>query len=260
MKKGLRIATWNVNGLRSAVRADFEGWLASSEIDVACLQEAKVEEDLLTDRWFCGYQAYWNPALRRGYSGVATIVRDGIDVLEVAKGIGDDEIDAEGRVIATRLCDFEVINIYAPHSHRTLSRLDHKLAFLERLSEYINVKRHSSPPLVIVGDLNIAHLDIDVANAKANRGNAGFLPQERLWLDGLLKSDYLDAFRAINASSGNYTWWSMRQGVRERNIGWRLDYIIVDARLKERIVDCRIQSDQGGSDHCPVILDIELDA
>ena len=252
----MRIATWNVNGLRSTVRGEFEQWLRSSNIDIACLQEAKVEEDLLTRRWFDGYEAHWNPAQRPGYSGVATLVRDGVETLGVERGIGDPETDIEGRVIATRFPDFEVVNIYAPHSHRTLSRLDHKLRFLAHLAEYVDRKRATSPPLVIVGDLNIAHLDIDVANAKANKGNAGFLPQEREWLDALLQSDFVDAFRHFDQTPGNFTWWSMRAGVRERNVGWRLDYIVVDERLRPKLSACRIQRDQTGSDHCPVILEL----
>lgn len=256
-RKGTRIATWNVNGLRSAVRGEFEHWLRSSNIDIACLQEAKVEEDLLTRRWFDGFDAHWNPAARAGYSGVATLVGDGIDICGIERGIGDPETDVEGRVIATRFRDFELVNVYAPHSHRTLSRLGHKLRFLAKLDEYIARKRATSPPLIIVGDLNVAHLDIDVANAKANKGNAGFLPQERAWLDNLLRVGFLDAFRLFDSAAGNFTWWSMRTGVRERNVGWRLDYIIVDARLKARLTNCRIQRDQRGSDHCPVVLDLD---
>lgn len=253
----MRIASWNINGLRSAVRRDFEPWLAASGADVVCLQEAKVEEDLLTRRWFDGYEAHWFPARKPGYAGVATLVRDGVRVAAIEKGIGDEAFDSEGRVLALRLNDIEIINVYAPHSHRTLSRLDHKLGFIARFDEFLDRRRQSSTPLVIVGDLNVAHLDIDVANARANKGNAGFLPEERAWFESLLARGFVDAFREFDKSAGNYTWWSMRGDVRQRNVGWRLDYALVDERIKPRLRSCFHQSEQLGSDHCPVLVDIE---
>jgi exodeoxyribonuclease III len=253
----MRIATWNINGLRSAVRGEFEPWLAASEADVVCLQEAKVEEDLLTSRWFDGYEAHWFPARRPGYAGVATLVRDGIDVISVERGVGDQAFDDEGRVLSVRLPDLEIVNVYAPHSHRTLSRLDHKLAFITCFDDFVDSRIRSTTPMVIVGDLNVAHLEIDVANSRQNKGNAGFLPEERAWLNGLLERGMVDAFRAFDDAPGRFTWWSMRKGVRERNVGWRLDYALVDERLASRMANCFHQSEQLGSDHCPVILDLD---
>lgn len=253
----MRIATWNINGLRSAVRGDFEPWLAACGADIVCLQEAKVEEDLLTARWFDGYEAHWFPARRPGYAGVVTLVRDGIAITAVERGIGDEAFDEEGRVITVRAAGVEIVNVYAPHSHRTLCRLDHKVAFMASFDAFLDRRPPSSAPLVVVGDLNVAHLDIDVANAKANRGNAGFLPEERAWFDGLLQRGLVDAFRAFDEEPGRFTWWSMRKGVRERNVGWRLDYALVDERLLPKVHGCFHQPEQTGSDHCPVIVDLD---
>jgi exodeoxyribonuclease III len=254
----MRISTWNVNGLRSSVRQGLHIWLKRTQSDIVCLQEAKAEEDLLGSLWFPGYTAYWSPSLRPGYSGVVTLLASGLTPYRVIKGIGDPEIDLQGRVLTVELPDLQIINVYAPHSHRQLHRLPFKLRFLDALSAYIGKRRQeSAAPLVITGDLNVAHRDIDVANFAANRRNAGFLPEERGWLDRMLASGFLDAFREFCPDSGHYTWWSPIKGVRERNIGWRLDYVLVDQGLRGRLKGCFHSPEQMGSDHCPVTADIE---
>ena len=253
----IQVSTWNINGLRSGVRSGFEDWLAASHSDIVCLQEVKTEEDLLGSIWFPGYTAHWFGAERSGYSGVVTLVSERLMPVAIRKGIGDSIIDAEGRVISVELEEFELLNVYAPHSHRELTRLDFKLQFLDKLAEHVS-KRRAAKPLIIVGDLNIAHEERDLANFAANRKNAGFLPQERSWLDGILRTGFRDAFRFFCNDPGHYTWWSPIRGVRDRNIGWRLDYILVDERIVGSLKSCFHSPEQKGSDHCPVTAIFEF--
>jgi exodeoxyribonuclease-3 len=248
----MKISTWNINGLRSVVRAGFEKWLAASNNDIVCLQEVKTQEDLLGSVWFPGYRPHWFGADRLGYSGVVTLVSSRLFPISVRKGIGDPVIDGEGRVISVEFDQFEIVNVYAPHSHWKLTRLDFKLQFLDRLGEYIAHRKRRDKPLVIVGDLNISHAERDLTNFAANRNNAGFLPQERAWLDGILKNGFRDAFRVFCDDPGHYTWWSPIKGARERNIGWRLDYILIDERMIGCLKCCFHSPEQRGSDHCPV--------
>jgi exodeoxyribonuclease III len=252
----MRIVTWNVNGLRSVVRRDFDRWLQESAFDLVCLQEVKVEEDLLTANWFGGYRAFWNSARRPGHSGVATLVREDHVPTLIRKGMAHEPSDAEGRVLTVDVNGLRVVNVYAPHSHRALIRLGAKLNFLSALSAFLKREVMDGVPLVLVGDLNIAHGENDLANPKSNVKNAGFLPQERDWLDSLIKDGFIDAFRQFELGPGHYTWWSMRQGVRQRNVGWRLDYAWVATSLRHRLVSCRHMPDRTGSDHCPVIVEI----
>lgn len=254
----MRITTWNINGLRSGVRSGFETWLAASKNDIVCLQEVKTEEDLLTRAWFRGYEAYFNAAIRPGYSGVATLVSPSLSAERVETGIGDALTDPEGRVISIEFSSFIVINAYAPHSHRLLTRLEHKRVFSKRLLDRIREMRRGDKPIILVGDLNVAHQEVDLANPKGNRKNAGFLPEEREWFSAVLAEGLIDAFRVFTQGAGYYTWWSMRSGVKERNVGWRLDYILVDTRLREKIRACFHSPDQLGSDHCPVTAEIEI--
>lgn len=254
----VRISTWNVNGLRATVRNDFEAWLRRARNDVVCLQEVKVHEDLLTTNWFEGHVAYWNTAERGGYSGVATLVREGgLPVRGVTRGIGHKS-DVEGRVLTVDFDAFSLVNVYAPHSHRLLTRLPEKISFLEALDAFITEKRSCGRPLILVGDFNVAHTEIDLANPRPNRGNAGFLPVERAWIDRLLANGFIDAFRHFEPEGGHYTWWSMRPTVRERNVGWRLDYVFVDQGLKEDLVACRHLPGRTGSDHCPVVVELTV--
>ncbi|WP_077732001.1 exodeoxyribonuclease III [Methylocaldum sp. 14B] len=252
----MKLVSWNVNGLRSLVRRDFEAWLAATNYDVVCLQEVKVKEDLLTTHWFENYKAFWNASRRPGISGVATLVRENLAVASIRQGIGDPALDAEGRVLTIDVAGVRVVNLYAPHSHRKLIRLDAKVSFLATLKRFIEQARIDGLPLVLVGDFNIAHQEIDLANPRANQRNAGFLPVEREWITGLLASGFVDAFRHFEQGSGHYTWWSMREGVRARNVGWRLDYAFVEDRLIPSLVACRHLPDRTGSDHCPVVLEL----
>lgn len=254
----MRISTWNINGLRAGVRAGFEDWLATTKNDVVCLQEVKTQEDLLTASWFSGYETHWNPARRPGYSGAATMIALPHDTVKVETGIGDDVTDKEGRVLLTEFPAFLLVNAYAPHSHRLLTRLEQKRSFCRHFRDYLGKLRDKGKPIIVAGDLNVAHQDIDLSNPKGNRKNAGFLPEERDWFDSLLSTGLVDAFRIFESGGGHYTWWSMRSGVRERNVGWRLDYVLVDEALKSRVRSCVHLTNQHGSDHCPVTAEIDI--
>ena len=254
----MKISTWNINGLRSSVRSGFNDWLSSNKCDIVCLQEVKTDEDLLGNLWFPGYNAHWFGADKSGYSGVVTLVSTGLAPISTRKGIGDPAIDREGRVLISEFEKFEIINVYAPHSHRALTRLDFKLYFLDKLSDFIAIRRQRGKPLIIVGDLNVAHAEKDVANYSSNRKNAGFLPQEREWLDNFLRSGFQDAFRVFCDEPGHYTWWSPIKGVRDRNVGWRLDYILIDEKLLRSLKRCFHSPEQRGSDHCPVTAVFEF--
>lgn len=259
----MRISTWNVNGLRSALRKGFEQWLVASGSDIVCLQEVKMEEDLYTSSWFHPFRAYWSTAARRGYSGVATLVSPNLATRSTVIGIdgaANDMAVSEGRVLTTEFDSFVLVNAYAPHSHRQLLRLEAKLKFGDSIAGYVQRLRRQEKPVIVVGDLNVAHEEIDLTNAKSNKANAGFRPEERRWMTDLLGLGLVDAFRVHCAEPGHYTWWSVRSGVRERNVGWRLDYILVDDRLKDRIRRCFHSPEQLGSDHCPVTVDIDFAA
>ena len=254
----MKVVTWNVNGLRASVRKDFVVWLRQACDDIVCLQEVKVYEDLLTTNWFEGYIAYWNTSARGGYSGVATLIREGgLPVRDVIRGIGHAS-DDEGRVLTVVFDAFSLVNVYAPHSHRLLTRLADKLSFVTAFEVFVADLRSRGRKLVLAGDFNVAHADIDLANPRANRKNAGFLQEERAWVDRLLESGFVDAFRQFESGGGHYTWWSMRPTVRERNVGWRLDYIFVDEALLSNLIGCYHQPDRTGSDHCPVTVELAL--
>lgn len=255
MPTSLRLASWNVNGIRSCVRQGFEEWLTTERIDIACLQEVKAARDVVTDIAFKGYTLFWHPADKAGYSGTGFAVSDRVKILGVTEGIGVPEIDREGRVQTLETEAFVLVNMYAPHSQRELARLGYKLDFCAALNGYLKGLQAKGKPLVFTGDLNVAHKEIDLANPKANRKNAGFLPEERAWMDELEAMGFTDAFRHHCAEPGHYTWWSQRVGVREKNIGWRIDYFMADRAFMNHVTGCHLQPLQRGSDHCPVVLD-----
>jgi exodeoxyribonuclease-3 len=254
----MRIASWNVNGVRSAIRKGIEDWLSANQYDLVCLQETKSQEDLLSRTLFDPYSTYWNTSVRPGYSGVATLVAPHLIPSFVRKGIGDNTTDSEGRVLTLGFERFTLVNVYAPHSHRELTRLEVKIEFCCRFLKYVDELRAHGKPLIIVGDLNVAHNEIDLSNPAANKNNAGFLPAERAWMTALLDVGYVDAFRLFNCEGGHFTWWSLRKGVRERNIGWRLDYILVDETISSSVNECLHHPAQFGSDHCPVSIEMDI--
>lgn len=254
----MRIISWNVNGLRSTMKKGTKPFFTDSDCDIFCIQEIKMQEDLFSGLLFSPKVPYWNYALKRGYSGVATIIDKNINVISVKNGIGDRQLDGEGRVLTIEFDSFTLVNTYAPHSHRKLLRLEEKERFILKFCELILELRKLLKPIIIVGDLNVAHQEIDLYHYKANKNNAGFLPQERQWFTDLLSMGFVDAFRYLYPEKKEYSWWGLTHNLRERNIGWRIDYVLVDTLLKDKINDCYYSTGQIGSDHCPVIIDIDI--
>lgn len=249
----MKFVSWNVNGLRSCLGKGFREFLAASEADLVCLQEVRalptqVELDLP------GWTMCWNPALRPGYSGTAILAR--VPVRAFFAGLGSADLDTEGRVLTAELEDFHLVTVYTPNAQRELTRLDFRArewdpAFLKFVR---NLEKRK--PVVFCGDLNVSHREIDLANPGSNRGNAGFTDEERAGFDRILAAGFVDTFREFEPGGGHYTWWSNRKGVRERNIGWRIDYFLVSGVLRPRLVAAGIRPEVLGSDHCPITLEL----
>lgn len=250
----MKLLSWNVNGIRSVETKGFLQWFENQNADVVCLQETKASEDQLSEavRHPAGYHSYWYSASKKGYSGLAIYSRK--EPLSIRTGLGHPEIDCEGRVQIAEYSDFVLVNAYFPNSQRDHARLGYKLLFCEKMFETLNELRASGKAVVLCGDTNIAHQDIDLKNPKANLKNAGFLPEERAWMTKFLAAGYVDTFRHFEPGPGHYTWWSYRPTIRERNIGWRLDYFITGPELKDRLSGAAHQTTTMGSDHCPIEL------
>ncbi|MER0466384.1 exodeoxyribonuclease III [Bacillus cabrialesii subsp. cabrialesii] len=252
----MKLISWNVNGLRAVMRKmDFLSYLKEEDADIICLQETKIQDgqvDLRPD----GYHVYWNYAVKKGYSGTAVFSKQ--EPLRVMYGIGIEEHDQEGRVITLEFDNMFVMTVYTPNSKRGLERIDYRMQWEEALLAYI-LELDKKKPVVLCGDLNVAHQEIDLKNPKANRKNAGFSDQERGAFTRFLEAGFVDSFRHVYPDlEGAYSWWSYRAGARDRNIGWRIDYFIVSEGLKEQIEDAGISADVMGSDHCPVELIINI--
>jgi exodeoxyribonuclease-3 len=255
----MRLASWNVNGIRAASQAGFLKWMELADADVVCLQETKARPEQL-DLFLmnpAGYRSYWHSAEKAGYSGTAIYTR--VEPVRVQEGMGIPEIDREGRVLIAEFPRFTLINAYFPNSQRDHARLPYKLSFCDQMLALCEKLRREGKSVIVCGDYNIAHREIDLRNPKENRDNAGFLPQERAWLDQFESKGYVDSFRQFETEPGHYTWWSYRPGIRERNIGWRLDYFWVSPCLKSSLKKAFHQPEVKGSDHCPVILDLRAD-
>lgn len=253
----MRIVSWNVNGIRAVEKKGFLEWLGEAQPDVACLQETKVQPDQLTNKLLQpeGYHTYWHSAERKGYSGVATFSRQ---PLEVQHGFGRPEFDVEGRVLISRHENFSLLNCYMPNGGQGPERLDYKLRFYAALLDWCDRQHAEGNHLVICGDVNTAHKEIDLARPKENETISGFLPEERVWVDKYLEHGFVDAFRAFYPDkTDQYTWWSYITRARDRNIGWRIDYFLVSEGLLPRVKDCIILPDVMGSDHCPIALDVD---
>ncbi len=250
----MKITTWNVNGFRAILRKDALQWVPEVDPDVLCLQEIKLQLDQISDdeASIDGYQSVWNPAERKGYSGTATFHK--ISQLAVEKGFGLEKFDNEGRVIRSKSEDFYLYNIYFPNGGQGNKRVPYKLEFYEKLLEICDDLHEKGENIIITGDFNTAHNEIDLANPKSNEKNTGFLPEERVWIDKYLEHGFVDAFRELYPDREDYTWWTYRFNSRERDIGWRLDYFLVSKPLMERVEDVVIHSDIMGSDHCPVSI------
>ncbi|AIX09726.1 MULTISPECIES: exodeoxyribonuclease III [Bacillus] len=252
----MKLISWNVNGLRAVMRKmDFLSYLKEEDADIICLQETKIQDgqvDLQPE----GYHVYWNYAVKKGYSGTAVFSKQ--EPLQVIYGIGVEEHDQEGRVITLEFENVYVMTVYTPNSRRGLERIDYRMQWEEALLSYI-LELDQKKPVILCGDLNVAHQEIDLKNPKVNRNNAGFSDQERGAFTRFLEAGFVDSFRHVYPDlEGAYSWWSYRAGARDRNIGWRIDYFVVSERLKEQIEDASISADVMGSDHCPVELIINI--
>lgn len=254
----MKIISWNVNGVRAVMKKNFLEFLLTEKPDVLCLQEIKISESSKNDAKldFPGYTEYWNCANRPGYSGTAILVReDLIQPIKVKNGFGQDRFDGEGRTQIAEFADFYLVNCYFPNANHELSRLDYKLDFNRDLQKHLK-SLEKKKPVVICGDFNVAHLPIDLARPKENRGSAGFTPEECAWMTDFLTDGFIDSYRAINGDKIQYTWWSYRGGARPRNVGWRIDYFCTSKKLLKKIKDAYILDKVIGSDHCPVVLEL----
>jgi len=253
----MKITTWNVNGLRAALNKGFSDWINQYDTDVLCLQEIKSLKDQIPveSQEVDGYHSFWNSAERKGYSGVLTYTKQ--EPIETRLGLGVPEFDVEGRVIRTRYEHFYLYNIYFPNGQRGQDRVDFKLNFYEKLLEECDQLHQAGEQVIITGDFNTAHTEIDLANPKSNQKTSGFLPEEREMITKYLNHGFKDAYRELYPDKVEYTWWTYRFGARERNVGWRLDYFLVSESLMERLVDVQILSEVLGSDHCPVTLTLK---
>ena len=248
----MKFISWNVNGLRACVKKDFEASFHHLDADFFCLQETKMQAGQL-DLQFEGYQSYWNYADKKGYSGTAIYTKH--TPLNVTYGLGIDEHDHEGRVITLEMEDFFLITVYVPNSQDELRRLDYRMQWEDDFRAYVK-QLDAIKPVIICGDLNVAHEEIDLKNPKTNRRNAGFTDEEREKMTILLDNGFVDTFRHLYPEQVTYSWWSYRFRAREKNAGWRIDYFLISERLKERLVDAKIHTEILGSDHCPVELEL----
>jgi exodeoxyribonuclease-3 len=259
-RKTLRLFSWNVNGLRACGRKGFREWVDSERPDVLGLQETRALPEQLEPelREPDGYRVWFHAAEKKGYSGVALLSR--VEPKRVTLGgLGDDRFDSEGRLIIADFGSFLFYTGYFPNGGNDLSRVPFKLEFSEAVLQHAEKQRDAGRSIVICGDVNTAHHEIDLANPVSNKKNTGFLPEERAWVSRLVEHGYVDIFRHRNPeTTGAYTWWSNRAGVRERNVGWRIDYFFISPDLLDRVVDTRIHADVMGSDHCPISLELAL--
>lgn len=251
----MRLISWNVNGIRAAIKKGFMDFFNDVDADIFCLQETKLSAGQL-DLELEGYHQYWNYAEKKGYSGTAVFTKE--EPIHVSYGIDMEEHDKEGRVITCEYEDFFLVTCYTPNSQRGLARLDYRMEWEEDFRKYLNMLDQVKP-VVLCGDLNVAHKEIDLKNPSANRKNAGFSDEERSQFQNLLDAGYTDTFRHLYPDAADrYSWWSYITKARERNAGWRIDYFVVSDRLADDIVEADIRDDIFGSDHCPVYLELDL--
>ena len=248
----MKFISWNVNGLRACVGKDFEKSFRQLDADFFCLQETKMQEGQL-DLQFEGYTSYWNYAEKKGYSGTAIYTRH--KPLSVTYGIGIDEHDHEGRVITLEMEDFYLVTVYTPNSQDGLRRLDYRMVWETDFLAYLK-RLDSQKPVIVCGDLNVAHQEIDLKNPKTNRRNAGFTDEEREKMSILLDNGFTDTFRFLHPEEVTYSWWSYRFKAREKNAGWRIDYFLISDRLRPQLTGATIHTEIFGSDHCPVELNL----
>ena len=254
----MKILTYNVNGIRAALRKDFSSWLKAANPDIVCLQEIKAnpeqfDESIFTD---LGYHCFWNPAEKKGYSGVAILTKT--KPKHVEYGCGISEIDFEGRILRADFDGFSVMSAYFPSGSSGDIRQAFKMKFLSQFQNYINVLKKDFPKLIISGDYNICHKAIDIHNPQRNKNTSGFLPEEREWMNVFITSGFIDSFRHLNPEPHNYSWWSYRANARAKNLGWRIDYNMISENLLPNLSRSAILSQARHSDHCPVLVEMDL--
>jgi len=252
----VKIISYNVNGIRAAMKKDFLGWLKSENPDILCLQELKALPEQVDTSEFeeLGYHLFWEPAQKKGYSGVAIFSK--IQPLHVEHGCNNDIYDFEGRVIRADYKDFSVMSVYMPSGTSGEIRQEFKYEWLDFFFQYANALRKTIPNLIISGDYNIAHKEIDIHNPVSNKNSSGFLPAEREWLSKYIQAGFIDTFRTFNNEPHQYSWWSYRANSRANNKGWRIDYHMVTAQMADRLTGASILNDAVHSDHCPILLEI----
>ncbi|EAG1711029.1 exodeoxyribonuclease III [Listeria monocytogenes] len=251
----MKLISWNVNGLRAAVKKGFLEYFEEVDADIFCLQETKLQEGQI-ELDLPAHKDYWNYAVKKGYSGTAIFTK--VEPLSVQYGLGVPEHDTEGRVITLEFEEFFMVTVYTPNSQAELKRLDYRMTFEDAILEYVK-NLDKTKPVVLCGDLNVAHEEIDLKNPKTNRKNAGFSDEERAKFSAFLDAGFIDSFRYFYPDlTDAYSWWSYRMNARARNTGWRIDYFVVSERLKDKLVDAKIHADVLGSDHCPVELELNF--
>jgi exodeoxyribonuclease III len=249
----MKLVSWNVNGLRACVNKGFNNYFTNTNADIFCIQETKLQEGQISMDYGSEYYQYWNYAVKKGYSGTAVFTR--VKPLSVRYGLAEEQ-EPEGRIITLEFDAFYLVNVYTPNAKRDLSRLEYRLEWEERFRNFLQ-QLDAHKPVIVCGDLNVAHNEIDLKNAKSNRKNSGFTPEERYKMTQLLDAGFIDTFRHFYPDQVDaYTWWSNMPKVRERNVGWRIDYFLASSRLIPSLLDAQIDAHITGSDHCPVILKI----
>jgi len=256
-RRVMKIISWNVNGIRAVAKKGLKEFINKYKPDILCLQETKISDTKREEHEFNfqGYKEYWHSAKRPGYSGVLTLVKDGIKVFDISNEIGEEKFDDEGRANVLELEKYFLVNTYFPNANHELSRLDYKLQFNEVLLKNLK-KIEKKKPVIICGDFNVAHEEIDLARPKDNVGSAGFTNEERDWMTKFLKSGFIDTFRYKNGNNIQYSWWSYRFNARAKNVGWRIDYFCISKKLAKRVDKAYILNEVYGSDHCPVGIEI----
>ena len=250
----MKLVSWNVNGLRACVRKGFEDYFRDVNADIFCAQEIKLQEGQI-DINFPGYEQYWNYAEKKGYAGTAVFTR--LKPIRVTYGLNEQNSHPEGRIITFEYESFFLVNVYSPNAQRDLARLNLRLQWEDDLFQHLHTLNEKKP-VILCGDLNVAHNEIDIRNFKSNKGNSGFTIEEREKMTRLLDSGFIDTLRYFYPDTdGIYTWWSYMKTVRERNIGWRIDYFIVSKSLEKNLVDAEVHSNVMGSDHCPIALTLK---
>ena len=251
---GVKLISWNVNGLRAVLRKGFIHWLKKAKPEILCVQESRAFPEQVDQVWPCDYQLHWNPAEKKGYSGVLTFTRE--SPKKVIRGIGKAEHNGEGRVLTTEFEEYYIVNAYVPNAQRSLARLPFRQKWDRDFLAYLK-KLKRRKPVIFCGDFNVAHTEIDLANPKSNKNTHGFTSEERAGFGAYVKAGFVDTFREFELGGGHYTWWSNMHNARARNIGWRLDYVMVSRDLRPRLKKASILTRVMGSDHCPVSIELK---